>query len=150
MLEAPGTIASPLSLILDIADKLLKLAAVALGGVWTYWNYRKSRVYAQKLELALAGDVFGDQHRYVELTVTIKNLGLSRHLVQQRGSSCEVVAVNSDLTEESLRLFEVFALHEHIEPGETIGDQIAWSLPSTQKEIVWLKINLRVVSGSVE
>ena len=51
---------------LDLADKLLKLAAVALGGIWTYWNYRKSRTYAQKIELEVTASVFVRAHTYVE------------------------------------------------------------------------------------
>ncbi len=47
-----------LSFALDVADKAIKLAAVLLGGVWTYWNYRKGRKYAQKVELQLTGAVF--------------------------------------------------------------------------------------------
>jgi hypothetical protein len=37
-----------LTLWLDVADKILRLIAVTLGGIWTYWNYRKSRTYAQR------------------------------------------------------------------------------------------------------
>ncbi len=39
---------------LDVADKMVKLAAVCMGGIWTYWNYRKSRTCEQKLELQLS------------------------------------------------------------------------------------------------
>jgi hypothetical protein len=58
MLEAPGAIASPLALVLDVADKLIKLIAVAPGGIGTHWNCRKSRTYARKLELTASEEIF--------------------------------------------------------------------------------------------
>jgi hypothetical protein len=128
MLEAPGSIASPLPLILDVADKLLKLVAVALGGVWTYWNYRKSRTCAQKLELPLSGSTFPRSGICVEVNLSIKNLGSSQHRVQQRGSSCFITAIFEDLSEELLVGFPISSLHEHIEPGETITDHLAFRL----------------------
>jgi hypothetical protein len=62
-------------LLLDGADKIIKAIAVAIGGAWTYWNYKKSRTFAEKLELVLTGSVFliyGDA--FVDITIVVKNL----------------------------------------------------------------------------
>jgi len=135
---------------LDVADKLIKFAAVALGGVWTYWNYRKSRTYAQKLELTVSGAAFERQGLCVEITASIKNLGSSQHLLDPDGSTCEVVAIFADSTEEAVTAFPVFTLHDYIEPSETIGDQAAWRSQLTSAQVLWFKVNLRIVSGKVE
>jgi hypothetical protein len=39
---------------------------------------------------------------------------------------------------------------EFIEPGESIHDLILWSLPAFATEMVWLRLNLRILSGGVE
>jgi hypothetical protein len=31
------------SFVLDIVDKAIKFVAVLIGGLWTWWNYRKGR-----------------------------------------------------------------------------------------------------------
>ena len=107
---------------LDVVDKVVKLAAVCLGGIWTYWNYRKSRTYEQKLELQLAVSLLAEESLYVELTVGLKNLGGTTHQVQQVGSSCEVFAITRDLEEIPVRVMPIFSSEDRIEPGESIGD----------------------------
>lgn len=139
-----------LSFALDIADKLIKLAAVILGGIWTYWNYRKSRTYAQKLELQLAGTVLSQNGLYVEIAAAIKNLGGTTHSVQQQGTSCGVVAIAADLSEQTLRVFRVFIAEERIEPGETISDLLLGRLDFSIPQTIWIRIDLRVASAGVE
>jgi hypothetical protein len=139
-----------LSFALDVADKAIKLLAVLLGVVWTWWNYKKSRTYAQKLDLQIAGAVFLKDGLCVEVMLGLKNLGSSRHLVQQRGSSCIITAIFDDMSERTVRTFAVFTGQDRIEPGETIIDPLAWWLSLDPRKIVWLKVHLRVVSGSVE
>jgi hypothetical protein len=139
-----------LTFALDLADKLIKLAAVALGGVWTWWNYRKSRTYAQKLDLQLTGDVFFKDGLYVNVAIVLKNLGAAKHLLQSEGTSCEIVAIRKDLSKEEIRIFPVFTLHDQVEPGESINDHVVWRIETRPADIVWLRIDLRVVSGKVE
>ncbi len=151
MLEAPGFFASPLSPILDVADKLLKLVAVALGGLWTYWNYRKSRTYARKLELQLTGAVFEHNRLlYCEITLRIKNLGASKQRLQQDGSFCEVAAIFEDLIQEVLDVQPVFARGSSLEPGESTGDLLLLRLSTDITKLVWLRLRLRVASHGIE
>ena len=135
---------------LDIADKLLKLAAVVLGGIWTYWNYRKSRTYAQKLELQLAASILVRMETYLEIRATIKNLGGSAHTVQHAGSLCSIYAVDENITERRIRVLPVFNSEDQIEPGESISDLILLKLNAEDAASVWIQIDLRVISGSVE
>jgi hypothetical protein len=131
-------------------DLGVKLGALFLGGIWTYWNSRKSRTYAQKLDLQLSGDVFFKDDLYVDVSIILTNFGAAKHILQPEGTSCEIVAVQKDLSHQSIRLFPVFALHTQIEPGEAISDHVLWRIMRPLPDIVWLKIDLRVVSGKVE
>jgi hypothetical protein len=131
-------------------DEGIKLGALILGGLWTFWNYRKSRTYAQKLDLQITGDVFFSGGLYIDVTAVLTNLGASKHLLQPEGTSCEIVAILKDMSQQDIRLFPVFPLHTYIEPGESINDHLLWHIQAPPADIVWLKINLRVVSGKVE
>ncbi len=131
-------------------DQGIKLGALGLGGLWTYWNYRKSRTYAQKLDPQLTGDVFFNDGLYIDVAAVLTNLGASKHVLQPEGTSCEIVAIMKDLTQQDVRIFSVFALHSQIEPGESINDHLLWYMETPPADIIWLKINLRVVSGKVE
>jgi hypothetical protein len=131
-------------------DECIKLGAVLLGGWWTFWNYRKSRTYEQKLELELTGDLFFKESLYIDVAIVLKNLGASKHVLQREGTSCEIVGILTDLSREDIRLFSIFTLHNQIEPGESINDHVLWRIEEPPVGLVWLQINLRVVSGKVE
>ena len=140
-----------LSFALDIADKLIKLVAVILGGIWTYWNYRKSRTYAQKLELEITALIFVRVHTYLEIAVSIKNLGGTAHTLRHAASSsCSIFAIAEDLSERVLRVLPVFAREDHIEPGESIDDLQLVRLDPEDAHAMWVKIALRVASDGVE
>jgi hypothetical protein len=151
MPDSSGSTLHPIvSFWLDVADKVIKLFAVLIAGAWTWMNYRRSRTYAKKLELLLSGSIVVKEHLYVEVVAGLKNLAASRHAVQQQGTGCEILAVMKNMEERRIRLYSVFELHEWIEPGETIDDLIQCKVPIAPKDIVWIRINLRVVSGKIE
>ena len=150
MLDAVGPSHSGLSFRLDVADKLIKFAAVCLGGVWTWWNFRKSRTYAQKLELQIAGHVFEQGDFYVDVLVTLRNVGASRYDLEAAGNTCEISVIFEDLSEQSLRVFYVFELSDSVEPGAVVSDQLQWRIPFPEEALVWVKIRLRVASNKIE
>jgi hypothetical protein len=131
-------------------DVFVKVVAVALGGLWTFWNYLKSRPYSQRLDLQIEGDVLVRNGLYVDVNIVLKNLGGAKHNLQAEGTSCDLILVHADLSEESVRLFPVFVLHNQIEPGESINDRILWHIADPPNDLVWLRVNLRVVSGKIE
>jgi hypothetical protein len=149
--SATSTTAHPtVSFVLDIADEVIKFCAVVIGGLWTWWNYHKSRTYEQRLELEVVGTVFTKRDLYGDIKATVKNIGATKHRVQQAGTYCEISIVLDDLTEQSVLLFPVFTLNDKIEPGESINDTRCWRVPQPIDNIVWVKLNLRVVSDGVE
>jgi hypothetical protein len=136
--------------ILDIVDKAIKAIAVMIAGVWTWWNYRKSRTYQQKLELEITGAVFTRGNLYGDIKASVRNIGAGKHIVQNAGTFCIVSIVREDLSEQDIRLFRVFSSQTQIEPGESMNDTQYWHISAPFDDILWVKLTLRVVSGGVE
>lgn len=138
------------SFVLDIVDKAIKFVAVLIGGLWTWWNYRKGRTYEQKLELEVVGTVFVKRNLYVDVRVVVKNIGASQHSVQHEGTFCVLSVIRDDLEEQPIKLFRVFTDNDKMEPGESIDGTEYWRIPQPIDDIVWVKLELRVVSNGVE
>jgi hypothetical protein len=139
-----------LTFALDIADKLIKLTAVFIGACWTWWNYRRSRTYEQKLELDIECSVFIRADLFGDVRLVVKNIGATKHPVQQDGTFCELTIVHDDLTEESAGLFRVFVSNKGIEPGEAMNDTFCWCITQPLDRILWIKLRLRIVANGVE
>jgi hypothetical protein len=135
---------------LDLADRVIKFLALLVGAAWTWMHYQRSRTYAQKLELEADGNIFFKESLYLEVLISLKNLGASRHALQKQGSSCSVWAVLPDLTEKPVLSESVFELNNWIEPGEPIQDSRVFRIDVPIDSVVWLKIGLRVVSEDGE
>lgn len=135
---------------LDLADRIMKFLALLVGSAWTWMHYRRSRTYAQKLELQVDGSVFFKGALYVETTLGIKNLGAARHPVRHEGTSCTLWAIGKDLSELRIYTFDVFERDEWIEPGESIHDSKQYFVDLPSENIIWLKIEVRVISKLAE
>jgi hypothetical protein len=135
---------------LGVVDEIIKLAAVLIGGLWALWNFRKSRVYEQKLELEIVGTVFIKTDLYGDVKVSAKNIGGTRHVVQKAGSFCEISVILDDLSEHIVELFRVFTDDDSMEPGVSIADTKYWCIEPPIENIVWVKLSLRVVSNGVD
>jgi hypothetical protein len=135
---------------LGVIDEIIKLAAVFIGALWALWNFRKSRTYQQKLTLEIVPTVFIKNDLYGDVLVTAKNIGDTRHIVQKAGSFCEISVILDDLSEHIVELFHVFTNDESMEPGESITDTRFWSIEPPIDNIVWVRLDLRVVSKELE
>jgi hypothetical protein len=135
---------------LDVTDRVIKFLALLVGAAWTWMHYLRSRTYAQKLELGVEGRVLYKQKLYLELLVSLKNLGASRHTLRKRGTSCSVWAVMHDLSEFPVLSESVFSADTWIEPGESIEDSRVLQVDLPLEEIIWLRVGLRVISGTGE
>lgn len=145
-----GTTHPNVSFALDIADKAIKAVAVIIGGLWVFWNHAKSRTYEQKLELEITGTVFVQQDLYGDVKAVVKNIGATKHALQQAGTYCELFTIGTDLVERSVRIFPIFTLQDRIEPQESVDETLCWRIPRPLDNIVWVKLNLQVVSDGVE
>jgi hypothetical protein len=141
---------SNLSVALDIVDKAIKLVAVFIGGLWTWWNYSKSRTYEQRLELEIDGSVFVRHDLYGDIKVTVKNIGATKHEVQRKGTFCVLSTIDADLTEHDIHIFPISTSRTRIEPGELIDDTICWRIDRPIENAIWIKLRLRLISNGVE
>lgn len=135
---------------LDVSDKVIKAFAVVVGAAWTWMHYARSRTYAKKLELQLSGDLVEKNGLILAITSGLRNLGASRHAVQQQGTSLEVVAILADLSEIPLRIFTVFELNRWIEPGMAVTDLKQCRILVDPADLLWLRLELRVVWKDLE
>ena len=108
---------------LELADRIIKFLALLVGAAWTWMHYRRSRTYAQKLELEVEGRIASRHGPYLEVVTVLKNLGASPHSLQARGTSCTAWAVMEDLSEIFVFSQNVFETDEdrtgRIHPGLT-------------------------------
>jgi len=144
--------------VLDIIDKVTKIAAVLLGAAWTALTYFRGRTFKRRLELKILGKTFRTHHGlFLSGLAQIKNVGLSKVTIQQEGTAIQVFSQSSDddaggssqITEQSCAVLAVFEKHRWIEPGELIEDSFLLPIPS-QDSLVALRLRLRIVAGGNE
>jgi hypothetical protein len=147
---------SDIQVITDILQKLATIAAIIVGAIWTYFNFFRGRTYRMRLEPAVSGKVVtinGLSH--LVATVSLKNVGLSKVEVEQKGSGLQVRAYEAPVDVRSVRsaawadvaAFPVFESHQWIEPGEMIEEQRLIVMPKNGRTAFQLR--LRVVSRGI-
>lgn len=130
---------------LDVADKAIKALAVAVAGLWTLMNYRKSRTFQRKLEPSVSGEIFeSGGKRYMLVLCRLKNVGQSQYTITKEGTALEALKLTPQ-GRETLSVNAVFQEHAWIEPGEQIEDPIVLTIPE-RVTFVAIKLNLRIVS----
>ena len=101
-LQAPPT--SVWMKALDAADKLVKIAAIVIGGVWAYYKFVKGRFYRPRLEPSVTAETFRSADRdYVVVSTSLKNVGTSKIDIQQ-GSCPKSVIDDKHFRSNELRL----------------------------------------------
>ena len=141
---------------LDVADKGIKALALCVGAIWTVVNYRRGRTFSKRLEPSVSGHLGEtDSRQFLFLTCSLKNLGLSKVEIQQRGSACLVFAITpQDLNPppdgRPQDIFSMFQEHGWIEPGEQISHQQIISIGSFPTPLIGVKVRMRLVSAGLE
>ena len=86
----------------------------------------------------------------------IRNVGLSKVTIEQRGTAIEVLAVVSDskgkqptLGTQDVAVLSVFEVHGWIEPGEVVEESFLVPVPE-HPETVAFRLRLRIVSEHIE
>ena len=130
---------------LDVVDKGVKAIAVAIGGLWTLWHFRRRRTYKVRLELGISGQIFcADNESYLVIACTLKNVGLSKVDLNEPETWAEVHLLKPT-GREKLRRFEIFRSHEWIESGESVADSVVLPLPAPETYVA-LQMDLKVMS----
>jgi hypothetical protein len=133
---------------LEDAERLVKIAAVIVGGVWTYFKFFRGRTFRPRLTIHLAVRFSPAEDRlYTHVRVGVSNLGMGVILFDQencqgflfvergRGGRTEWIVVSS---------FPVLRDHERIEPGEEIAEEKLLPIPRFPR--VALKVEVFVAA----
>jgi hypothetical protein len=138
------------STVLARTESVLKIVALAVTGGWAYFRYVKGRTFRSRIEPTVTGAVFDkDGDTYIIVTLGLKNVGLSRVPVEQKGTVLLVSTCPApsrpflDLSWSEPLGFEVFINHSWIEPGEPIQDKVSFQLPAAQ---IAVKLTFHFVS----
>jgi len=159
MLDPPAVVSQSkhLSDVLDIIDKATKILALFIGAGWAYLNYRRGRTFTRRLEPTVTGKTTRSKGALLLSAVAqVKNVGLSKVTIQQRGTALEVLAVVNRSNEQKLSLGteevavrSVFEKHRWVEPGETIEESFVLPVPE-RLETVAFRLRVRIVSNRIE
>jgi hypothetical protein len=145
------------STVLDNLEKAVTIAALLIGGVWTYYHFIRGRTYRLRLEPTVSGTMTSVRSgRRLIVTSRLKNVGLSKATIQQAGSALRVLTGAIELGAAQIAAvdwthigtFPVFKDHGWVESGETITEQAMFVLPA-QKHLP-VRLELRIVSDGIE
>jgi hypothetical protein len=133
------------------------IIAIVVGGIWTYLNYFRGRTYRPRLECKLDVTLVKDHSRsFLNIAANVKNVGLSRVQIQQKGTALLVHALQPQSSpsvpmrshwDPNYRVFEVFKDHEWIEPGEPISQPLFVQLPHQPAPAY--RLVLKLTSGGI-
>ena len=131
------------------------IAAIIVGGIWTFFHYFKGRTFKPRLELRISGEIRkNDDSKCLITKVCLKNVGLSKLEIKQRGSGMRIISLDEvphsneakKLEGNRLKTVTIFKEHEWIEPNEIIDDIQVFSLPTNNKNIM---LDARVISKGI-
>jgi hypothetical protein len=120
---------------LQVTESVVKIVALATGGVWTYYRFIKGRTYSPRLETAVAASaVQRDGNVYVVAKLTVKNTGNVKIDVKHEGSGLRLFSCDLDIGATThgeprwTRLVTLPVLRHHgwIESSESIQDELLY------------------------
>jgi hypothetical protein len=143
---------------LDAIDKVVKVVAVILGGIWTYLNYVRGRTFKRRLEPKISGQIspgVGAGTWMVSGMSQAKNVGLSKVDIEASGTAIVIDDMIPGTSKKGVAkiveveipggVLGVFERHRWIEPGETIEESFAAPLPVRDNR-AGVRLRLRIVS----
>ncbi len=113
---------------IGVADKLTKVVALIIGGLFAYVKFFMGRTFRPRLESAISGALTEqDGVRHLAAKVTVKNIGLTKCGIRQEGSGIRIWSY-SDMGRTNLGAEPILEHHKWIESSETVTDEILISL----------------------
>ena len=130
-----------LQAIFGILTNIFTIAAIAIGAIWTYFNYFKGRTYRMRLEPDISSSITRVNGAIYLLAIArIKNVGISKIDLLKQGSALSLQLGKTRTPapwpsamkwgQESAS-WEVFQEDTLIEPGETVQDKWLIEIPSS-------------------
>lgn len=133
---------------LSTIEEVLKVLAIVIGGVWTYYKFIQGRTIHPLLELKISGRVIRrDDRVWVLCSLEAKNVHVSVVHVDYsalRLSSCGKYTEYPEALPviwNKLVTVAVFEGHREIWPGETVREETLLSAPPNQRAF---RLELRV------
>jgi hypothetical protein len=143
----------------EVLKNIFEIAAIIMGGIWTYFNFFKGRTYRSRLECEVEGSIETHSSRsLLKVDVRIKNVGLSKVPIGHEGTILQLhsaVAMTTSpswpcqviWSDEPTAVFDVFKDHDSVEPSEPIEDQVLAELPDDAARAY--KLTLKVLSKNL-
>jgi hypothetical protein len=140
--------------VLDALQKVFTILAIIVGGIWACFHYRRGRTYRSRLEPSVSAQVIcRGSEKYVLSKVRLKNVGLSKVDIEQKGSALRVFVYSTvakppkarSVAATRLATFPVFEDQKWIEPGETIEEERLIVVPPEGE--VAFRLELRLVAN---
>jgi hypothetical protein len=130
---------SPITELIKNIQSAVQALAIIVAGIWAYFKFINGRVFKARLEPSIAGTALKKgEYAYVNVKITLKNVGLSKVQIMQKGTGFELYSTGPGWSRETLSAdwtrhgtFSAFHKHGWIEPGETITDEQLIVVPTT-------------------
>jgi hypothetical protein len=139
----------------ETLKNIFEIAAIIVGGAWTYLNYFRGRTFKSRLEPSIEcrAEKSGGNRDYLIVCMTLKCVGLAKVPIDQYGSGLivymEVPRDNANIqgpTEarwsETYWVIEVFKNHGWIESEEVVHEQVMIELPKQHAPAYKLKLKI--------
>jgi len=139
----------------SIFQNIFTIIAIISAGIWAFFHYFKGRTFKPRLELRISGEIQkNDDSKCLITKVCLKNVGLSKLEIKQRGSGMRIISLDEvphcnkakKLEGTRLKTATIFKEHEWIEPNEIIDDVQVFSLPYNSKNIM---LDARIISKGI-
>jgi hypothetical protein len=142
----------------EIAKNVCEILAILGGATWTYLNYFRGRVYKPRLECSIEASVEKHSgHSFLHVLVKIRNIGLSKVPIEQKGTGLLIFSVSVQGPSPSFPIpvpwnepvaaFDVFSGRKWVESSESIAEALMLTLP--HGDAFAYKATLKVVSGEL-
>jgi hypothetical protein len=118
-------------------------------------TYVRGRTFRRRLEPKISGEIFEEQGvRFLSIVASVKNVGLSRAEVFQKGTWVRMVLLQMKTGTRSIAVPKEIHLgtapilgdHSWIEPGEEVHDVLLVQLPERTPEHIAIRLSLKVKS----
>ena len=143
---------------IEVLKDVFEIAAIAMGGVWTYFNFFKGRTYKSRLECEVHGSVETHSGQpWLKVVMKTKNVGLSKVPIERSGTFLQLHSAIAPRTcppwpcqatwNQAPAVWGVFKDHDWLEPSEPIEDQMLIELPDDKAPAY--SLTLKVLSGKL-
>jgi len=120
-----------------IIQSVVTFSAILIGGIWAYYKFARGRIFNSRLEVDIKCKRISSKDNvvYLNVTVTLKNVGLSKVSIDKNATAVRVYKIIelehansiSDIALESkwesIGIFSLFEDHDWVEPYEVINEQ---------------------------